>query len=185
MSRMPYAGLALMTITFTCLACGKSSTSHPPSTAARPTSALKANITPTSPATSTVPGLSKEKTKTLNRIQLIASASRICRRIATERDKLKFSGPGQFELIVPRLNAYQHALLGELSRLTPPPSMHGAWSQIISDAQTLAAATTELNRRAQENSTHAPSTLFALFSQAHMHLQGVARRNDITGCATY
>jgi hypothetical protein len=177
MSRTRPATLALAAIVLALAGCGKSADSSKQATSG--------TVVPQPIQTS-----SSARTGPLTRSELIARADSVCGRIAKRRNLLKFSGGLQFELILPQLVAYQRALFFELDKLTPPTSMRGDWSRIVSDTRTLAESVGGLNQYARSKRTKASDArairaLFAKFAQTRLQLQTTAKRAGFKACATY
>jgi hypothetical protein len=174
MSRARLTVLAFAATTLVAAGCGNST-----STTTSTTTASTSSEQPSSLASNTT------QTSPLTRTELIAKADAICQRISTRRNLLKFGRSASLAVILPQLAAYQQALATELSKLTPPTSMTGTWTQILADARTLASSTAELNQYAQTNNAKAGRPLPAIFAHARLELRATSKSVGLTACATY
>lgn len=117
--------------------------------------------------------------------EFVVRADTICRRIATERERLKFASPSQFRSLLPHLSAYDHALFSQLSKLTAPSSMAADWKQIIADVKALADSTASVAHAVRTRHASGAIRLFDAFSQAHARLRSQAERIGMQDCAHY
>jgi hypothetical protein len=95
-------------------------------------------------------GESTGSSKHLTRAELIARGDVICRRLSTKLAATATGeeGGGLAQLLL-ALAVYEHAVVAEMRKLTPPVSMADGWGQMVSGAQTLAGATAKLGEYEQ------------------------------------
>jgi hypothetical protein len=121
----------------------------------------------------------------LARTELTRKANAICRRIGAQINLIKARSAAEFDLGMVQAAAYERTLYAELSKLAPPASLAGPWSQMIGYARTLAEGVIKVTQypNALDNASVRP--LFASIAQAKLLLHASAKRVGLTSCARY
>jgi hypothetical protein len=126
-----------------------------------------------------------KSSKPLTRMQLIAKADSICKRV---NDQLKSSNntiksKNDIARIVPRIAAFEQTALAELSKLVPPAAMANDWKTIIAGAQTLADNTAKLGEYAKANNIKAAKGLIAKSENVQHQMLATAKRDGFKDCS--
>jgi hypothetical protein len=182
--------LTILTLTaamFTVAGCGSGS-SKTGSTSGGLTNAgtttPATTITPTTTTSSTTGPSSGSPGKALTAAALVARADAICRRLNDElvaaKDEIRTTQ--DIVRIAPQRVAVEQTALHELSKLTPPTAMAGAYEQTLASRRTLIEDTTKLGQYAATNNTKVGPSLFAATTATVRQMGATARSIGLVDC---
>lgn len=133
-------------------------------------------------------GESADPSASLTRSTLIARGDLLCERLNTKLAATTVGKAGGYAQIFPPLAAYEHAVVAQMRKLTPPASMANSWGQLVNGAQTLADATAKIGEDAKANNNllRASSSTRAAFTaagQGTRQMKTAAGREGFKDCA--
>ena len=116
--------------------------------------------------------------------RLIASADVICRRINGQLSGASRSQPSDIARTAPRNAAIELRAVGELSKLTPPASIAGDWTQILAYRRTLAQELGALARDATAGDASGMRALGVSKKKVRQKLSQLAARDGFKDCTS-
>jgi len=116
--------------------------------------------------------------------RLIASADVICRRVNKELSGASRPQPSEIARTAPRNAAIELRGVGELSKLTPPASLAGDWTQILAYRRTLAQELVALGHAATAGDAAGMRALGASKKRVRQKLTQLAARDGFKDCTS-
>lgn len=166
--------LALGAIMFAASGCGGSSKTGTTTTAN--TTATVATLPTTTTAVKLATG------RPLARNEWIASGDAICARANKKVSANHVRHTADYGRILPQIAIYYKAESTELSKLVPPASMTGDWTQIVNDLQILGEHLGRVGQYVQENNLEAARPLFHTALNIQKQLIAVAKHDGFKRC---
>ncbi len=120
----------------------------------------------------------------LLRLQLIAAADTICRRLTRETldEHPKDTSLAEIRRLVPRNARLQNVALAELEKLTAPPSLAREWGEIIRYRRRLADELRKLGAAAERQDSSTVAALAPEKQRVHQLLLSAASRMGFRYC---
>jgi hypothetical protein len=109
----------------------------------------------------------------------------ICTHLAASSNLIKVRSAAEFQLALQQVAAYQLSLYRKLSQLTPPASMAGEWSAMVSDARTMAESSSVAIKYQDVQKNPAARPYLASFAQSRLRLRATAQHAGLRACGKY
>ncbi|MGC2374860.1 MAG: hypothetical protein WA484_13390 [Solirubrobacteraceae bacterium] len=179
MLRTSLAAFTIGAIVFAASGCGGSSKTGTMTTAVTNT------VTNTTATVATLPTTTAVKLATgrrLARNAWIADGDAICARANKKVSANHVRHTADYGRILPQISIYYETESTELSKLVPPASMTGDWTQIVNNLQILGAYLGRVGQYVQENNLNAARPLFHTALNIQQQLIAIAKHDGFKRC---
>jgi hypothetical protein len=179
MLRTQFAAFALAAAALATSGCGSSKAgSATTGTATTTTTTTTTSSTSTSPATFATG-------KPLTRAQLIARGDAICASTNAKFAAIIAKTRPEFVHLLPQAAVYLGTEAEGLSRLVPPTSMSGDWTQIVNNIHFASEYVTRVARYFQEKQEKAANQLYEKANKLNSQSEAIAKGDGFKHCSRF
>lgn len=121
-------------------------------------------------------------TPQLTSAKLVAAADPLCAALTARRAMNKIRTKSDYIHILEAMSPYEQQIIGELSALTPPATLSGAWKTILANYKTIAANLRQITQYMTEKHEDAAAALLEKSNMLARTTAAIARRHGFKDC---